>query len=295
MFINLQKKLSGKKSSRTEKETSPAAETLKEGAADKTKTINQIDMKNKKPILFSAMIVVLFSITLMSGCKKEETTDACTNGVQDQTETGVDCGGTCNACTASAFRIKTVTYADGSVFAYSYDNRGRITNLAITSAGLGNSTQQYTYGTNSVTQTLQGGFTENYTLNSNGYATSQVSKDNTGATIASWAYTYDSEGHVLTSAYTGGGGGTVTNTWTNGNLTSDNNFGGQTYTYLLAKDNTIGNENNGMNFFGKDSKNLRNSSTSGGGTTTFTYEYDSQNRVTKQMDGSPGAIIYTYY
>jgi hypothetical protein len=251
-------------------------------------------MKNKKPILFINALVILFSISMNSGCKKEkDTTDLCTDGIQNQNETGVDCGNSCNTCTASAFRIKTITYFDGSVSAYSYDNQGRVTSLAITSTTSGNSNQQYTYGTNSVTQILQDGSTINYTLNSNGYATSQVFKDNIGAVIFSLNNTYDNEGHLLSSG--SNGGGTITNTWTDGNLTSDNNFGGQTYTYLSTKDNTIGNENKGMKFLGKDSKNLRSTSTSYGSTTTFTYEYDSQNRVTKQMNGGLDAIVYTYY
>lgn len=53
-------------------------------------------MKHSKPILFSAMIVVLFTVTMIGGCKKEIAT--CTDGIQNQTETGIDCGGSCIAC-----------------------------------------------------------------------------------------------------------------------------------------------------------------------------------------------------
>lgn len=58
-------------------------------------------MRNSKAMLFSAMIMALIS---MQGCLKFET---CSDGIQNQTETGVDCGGSCVAC------ITTGTCWDG--------------------------------------------------------------------------------------------------------------------------------------------------------------------------------------
>lgn len=58
-------------------------------------------------IYFSATVVFILSITLF-GCRKEtlkdhprnfkEFTSDCNNGIQDGTETGVDCGGSCAPC-----------------------------------------------------------------------------------------------------------------------------------------------------------------------------------------------------
>ncbi len=69
-------------------------------------------MKKSKLTLFTALLAVLFSITI-AGCKKEEThittTPTCTDGIKNGTETGVDCGGACGACIppVACFNIST--------------------------------------------------------------------------------------------------------------------------------------------------------------------------------------------
>ncbi len=57
-------------------------------------------MKAYKTILGSTAMVLLFSVMLISSCKKETVTvtPTCTDGIKNGTETGVDCGGSCNAC-----------------------------------------------------------------------------------------------------------------------------------------------------------------------------------------------------
>lgn len=79
----------------------------------------------------------------------------------------------------------------------------------------------------------------------------------------------------------------------------------QTYEFLPNSVNTIGTENTGLAFYGKQNKNLQSKTTlishSSTGTDEFTvsydYELDAQNRVVKQtMDDGPGRyILFTYY
>ncbi|MES2619802.1 MAG: PKD domain-containing protein [Bacteroidota bacterium] len=71
-------------------------------------------MKNKA-ILYSTLLVMLFSVTLISGCKKEAK-ETCTDGVKNGTETGVDCGGSCAACSGlpvACFQLSNDTVPAG--------------------------------------------------------------------------------------------------------------------------------------------------------------------------------------
>ena len=79
--------------------------------------------------------------------------------------------------------------------------------------------------------------------------------------------------------------------------------GNTTYEYYLDKINTIGNSNYGINFTGKESKNLvktKKQTEIGQNGNTFTYEYsyvyefDSKNRVIKSTRNtvSNGASTY---
>ncbi|TAL63471.1 MAG: hypothetical protein EPN85_00015 [Bacteroidetes bacterium] len=57
----------------------------------------------KKSISIFASIL-LFSVVcsiIYSGCKKKDS-ESCSDGIQNQGETGVDCGGPCAACAAAA-------------------------------------------------------------------------------------------------------------------------------------------------------------------------------------------------
>lgn len=68
-------------------------------------------MKTKSRILIGSvalLLAVTFTFTYV-GCKKEEekttttVTPTCSDGIQNQGETGVDCGGPCAACAAAHF------------------------------------------------------------------------------------------------------------------------------------------------------------------------------------------------
>ena len=54
-------------------------------------------MKNSRTILFSAILIALVAVAGVGGCKKEAMA-SCTDGIKNQNETGVDCGGSCSAC-----------------------------------------------------------------------------------------------------------------------------------------------------------------------------------------------------
>lgn len=41
---------------------------------------------------------MLFASLLVIGCSKEENKGTCSDGIQNQDETGIDCGGVCGAC-----------------------------------------------------------------------------------------------------------------------------------------------------------------------------------------------------
>ena len=59
----------------------------------------------------------------------------------------------------------------------------------------------------------------------------------------------------------------------------------KTYEYFLDKISTIRHINYGINFLGKDSKNLVKSeiSSSNGNVKNYSYEFDSKNRVIKEI------------
>ena len=70
--------------------------------------------------LFSFYFALLLLVGVSSvyyGCKKKDTTPAatCTDGIQNQNETGVDCGGTCTACVTVVTSPCTSSLTDNQV------------------------------------------------------------------------------------------------------------------------------------------------------------------------------------
>jgi len=249
-------------------------------------------MKSTSTFLFSAVFIALISITSFSGCDKNDTLpQTCSNGIKDADETGVDCGGSCNDCTTEAFRIKTYSHTAFSTSSsgyttetYAYDNKGRVSTITYTGFFTGVST--YTYGNGNVTLVDRDNFTSVYTLNSLGYATSV-----TWVGGPTYNFLYDSEWQLLDD-------GTGIYSWTANNITFVRpELSG--FTFLTDKVNTVGNVNKGISFLGKDSKNLPESKQYGtGGKYFYTYEYDSQNRVTKAIEVGNTVwepFVYTYF
>ncbi len=57
----------------------------------------------KNTFLFLTAVLFSTSVIFYSSCKKKDTTPAatCSDGIQNQGETGIDCGGPCTACATS--------------------------------------------------------------------------------------------------------------------------------------------------------------------------------------------------
>jgi uncharacterized protein (TIGR02145 family) len=70
----------------------------------------------KNKILIYTLVIMGFVLFLTFSCKKNKddnnTTATCSDGIQNQDETGVDCGGPCPACSSA----NTVTDIDGNVY-----------------------------------------------------------------------------------------------------------------------------------------------------------------------------------
>jgi hypothetical protein len=130
----------------------------------------------KKTILAIAVIIAVLSISMISGCSKPEDNNpaTCTNGIKDGDETGIDCGGSCGACSTDLARIRTITYLNNGndVDSFRYDNNTRqIYNVRFIGGG---ANVQYqittTYNGNTITENY-GSLTYTHTLNSQGYVT----------------------------------------------------------------------------------------------------------------------------
>lgn len=66
-------------------------------------------MKLLKHIIYITAVIIV-----IQSCGKEDPTDAssCTDGIQNGTETGIDCGGNCGECLSSESDILDVVFAD---------------------------------------------------------------------------------------------------------------------------------------------------------------------------------------
>lgn len=238
-------------------------------------------MKHPKTILVSALTIALFSLTLISGCKKEAR-ETCTDGVKNGTETRIDCGGSCNVCAADV-RIKTMTRFNATdsstkTYSYTYDSQGRVETYKSPGPG----TQTYTYYSDRIITT--GNYLlETYFLNNYGFVDSLQIAVGSNIGYAYWPSS-DAEGQRT---------GEI---WSAGNLVSR---GQQSFTYLTDKMNTIGYQNEGKVFMGKDSKNLISVATIGNVDIIHTYQFDAQNRVSqdqyRDQYGNDITTNYIYY
>ncbi len=231
-------------------------------------------MKHTNVFRLSFIFTAILFVTI-SGCSKKDATPTCTDGIQNGNETGVDCGaGSCFACQGAL--IKSETYFDQVsqerfIVTYTYDDYKRLLYKVVygnwnhvqwTSFTYNNNRVIAIYGGNSIADTTV------YTLDNKGY----------GVPV-------DAEGHPIEAG----------DVWENGNLVSAQvQIGGgatTTYTYTYSdKINTIGNENRGLFFLGKLSKNLASSVTYYGNTYPVEYTFDDQNRVIES-----NGVTYTYY
>ncbi len=69
---------------------------------------------NYKTVLENAVVIAILTLVCISSCRKPDDKNIipahCTNGVMDGDETGIDCGGSCNACTQTDVYIAGQQY-----------------------------------------------------------------------------------------------------------------------------------------------------------------------------------------
>jgi hypothetical protein len=121
-------------------------------------------------------------------------------------------------------------------------------------------------------------------------------------------YTYDSNGYCITS-FNYPMNVSVKNTIKSGNISESITANINYATFSISiyeyspKNNTIGNENKGQCYLGKQNINLTSrqiniSAPNLPDTTNYSYEFDSKDRVIKQIETHSGNInttLYTYY
>ena len=216
-------------------------------------------------------------------------------------------------------KIRTVS-SGNDLRTYTYDSKGRVTRIVYSLYGR----DEYAYSGSTVTRKFYDladtvASTMIYTLDANGRATGYTSPASTYDVIT---YSYNGDGQL--SAYH------ITRTivaepvrnwdyayhYTNRNLDSivitytDGGSPAVSYEYYdeyyTDKISTIGNDNYGQSFLGSGSKNpvkaardIGHDSQGNYPQTTYQYEFDSLNRITKQLHywgtSSFAPISFTYY
>ncbi|WP_113661523.1 DUF4595 domain-containing protein [Pedobacter nanyangensis] len=182
-------------------------------------------------------------------------------------------------------------FNDGTVFQYTYDDKGRVVTWKQIWNGGSTETITYQYSANEIIETEKGDYNNvtKHTLDASGRITAS------GTTT----YTYDANGYLLKIK----DGSTTTDfVYTNGNITSINDgystynitYGADTYSGSFFRYNTNDTfpeelETPLFSYYGKRSKALPTKSTvtRGGNETTetFTYEKDANGNITKFVNG----------
>ncbi len=216
----------------------------------------------------------------------------------------------------SLIRIKQVdNLKTGSSASYTYDEQGRI----LTSKSSKGPGAQYQYTSNVAIKQLSaagniGAQTDTFRLNSNGWV--EMEADNyEGKTQSLSKYKYDVGGFMVEARQfiNGSLAGTASYVIVKGNRTDYTYIDEKKevlskvhYTYYNDKINTIGEENMGMLFHGRDSKNLFKESiglNAKGDTVSinfYSYKFDNQGRVTQRVLRQKNGALqdstgYVYY
>jgi hypothetical protein len=211
-------------------------------------------------------------------------------------------------------KIATITGSVDTTF-FQYNSSGKLIKEINWS---GYQTLEYSGNTVTLKDYSKGGViqsTEIYTLNPRGQAISSSytgkKKSTEGKYLSegnfstTYTYEYDNNGYLIREMYPISESihDTVVYTITNGNVTQVKYPGNEYFNYTYTNsNNTIGKENEGISFLGKQNKNLGKSSThtyqsQTSNPTTSTYEYDNKGRV-KMLTTSDGSsswsVTYTY-
>lgn len=216
---------------------------------------------------------------------------------------------------ASFPKIKTITQA-ANTFTYSYDDKGRVSKVVSSSLG----TTEYHYSNDSIyVSTFNGAgqviSTEILKLNVDGLVTHQTNPplNNIDQSYGFSAAKQLTKTHLTLSSagqpdfgidynffYSNNNNDSIRIIFSSGSTPTDTiDFHNE---YFTDRINTIGNENSGLLHLGKSSQNLiRTSREVEAGIVTisnYSYSYDSQNRVTEQIEtsGSNSTVRrFTYY
>jgi hypothetical protein len=242
-------------------------------------------MKNLKEVLSAAIMILLFTLAMLPGCKKENTAPVIP--------------------LLSEARVKTITTLSSSpgTDSFSYDGNRKQSEFW---NALNHTV--YTYLPNSISYINSNANVSGIdSLNALGYDISGVVRR--AGDLYYVTRTYDADGHLLSvysidSAYALQRD-TVIQTWSNGNMLSSYeayktpwsyDVIETTYIYLTDKANSLANENFGQSYYGKSSQNLVSTYSVGGNTYTMRYEYDNNGWVAKEIDPGKGSTkTYTYY
>lgn len=188
-------------------------------------------------------------------------------------------------------------FNDGTVFQYTYDDKGRVVTWKQVWSGGTSETTTYQYSANEIIETEKGGYTNviKHTLNASGNITSSSTTHGYDNSVSTTTYTYDANGYLIQIM---DGSETTKFTYTSGNLTTIVDaystytiaYGADTYNGGFLRYNTNDTfpeelETPLFSYYGKRSKALPTKSTitRGGNETTetFTYEKDANGNITK--------------
>lgn len=120
------------------------------------------------------------------------------------------------------------------------------------------------------------------------------SKKYFGSSLSDYSVLIESASYIITDGNTNN---IITKNYEDGQPVNSNRM---EYTYFKKNNNTLGNSNTGMGFYGASNVNpTRETYNTNGTKTEHTYEYDNQNRITKQtihreFSGSKTYIYYAY-
>ncbi len=244
--------------------------------------------------LNKTMFVALLAGMAICGCQKDDETSNEENG-------GTGVKGTSLIASMTLHNKEGVT-----TLSFKYDEKGRLVgevdkknNADYYSSSIAYEASKYIK--TSVYVSSGNKMVSTGMLNERGLATSVIYKCSIDEDSGTDVYEYNSEGFCIHRVMTYKDGDKNEHTYTigGGNVLEDkesfqNNLDYWIYTYYTDKANTIGIENMGVSFSGKQSKNLVKSKTNGGHTVTYTYEFDSKNRVTKQLCSEGSFTEYIY-
>ena len=189
-----------------------------------------------------------------------------------------------NNISTATFKVKTQTNNNGYTDTLHYDTLGRLSSLT----GI-NGSITYVYTTNTVKEILTNPpVTTTYTLNSQGQA---ISDDH------GHIYTYDANGYLV---FDTSNGYSIHYTINQGNIITKNTGIVYDFTFGTQPESRI----YGKNFLGNRNTSLPTSENISSGNiqhTAFTYTFDMQGRITKELQTNTGTTnstyqwTYTYY